>query len=127
MKKTKYFKGLTGIFTVIFLLLAGFSALISCKTEIDGLENSATLASIQITQEPAKTSYYLTETFDPAGLVVTAVYSDDTSEPVTGFSLSVPDTDTLGTKSVVVTYEKKTASFDITVSIMYGDAEIIIY
>lgn len=42
-----------------------------------------TLVSIAVTTPPTKTIYEVNDTFDPAGMVVTAEYSDNTSAPVT--------------------------------------------
>lgn len=41
------------------------------------------ITSLTLTGEPTKTVYHVGETFDPAGLTVTAYYSDDTNEDVT--------------------------------------------
>jgi phi13 family phage major tail protein len=43
-----------------------------------------TLSSIAITHVPTKITYTAGQTFDPAGMVVTATYSDTTTEIVTG-------------------------------------------
>ena len=42
------------------------------------------LVSIAITANPTKMTYQYLETFDPAGMVVTATYSDESSEEVPG-------------------------------------------
>lgn len=69
--------------------------------------------SIAISGTPTKTSYEVGETFNPAGLTVTATYSDKTTEDVTAnvtWSFN-PATITETTESVVATatYEGKTA------------------
>ncbi|MBP3318724.1 MAG: metallophosphoesterase, partial [Ruminiclostridium sp.] len=47
-----------------------------------------TLEGISVTTQPTKTSYKAGETFDPAGMLVTATYSDDTTEAVTGYTVA---------------------------------------
>ncbi|MCL2442726.1 MAG: bacterial Ig-like domain-containing protein [Treponema sp.] len=87
----------------------------------------ASLVSISVTKNPDKIIFYINETFNPTGLIVTAAYSDNTSKPVTGYTLSTPDMSVTGVKSVIVTYQGQTAEFNITVGLMYGDIDIIIY
>ena len=77
--------------------------------------DTKTLSSVCVTA-PSKTTYNAGETFNTSGMVVTAVYSDGSQEDVTSkATVSSPDMSTAGTKSVTVTYEGKTASFNITV------------
>lgn len=62
------------------------------------------LKSIAISGEATKTTYTEGETFDPAGLVVTATYDDESTEVVTGrvkWTFN-PETLALGTTSVEV-------------------------
>ena len=77
------------------------------------------LVSIAITTPPAKTTYVSGETFNPAGMVVTATYSNGATLKATGYSFS-PDTAlTDGMTSVTVEYTEggvtKTAEQAITV------------
>lgn len=74
-----------------------------------------TLESISITTLP-NTTYYVGDEFDSTGLVVTATYDDGTTSDVTGYTLSDVDMSTVGTKTITVTYEGKTATFDIVVN-----------
>ncbi|MBQ6851039.1 MAG: bacterial Ig-like domain-containing protein [Oscillospiraceae bacterium] len=76
---------------------------------------AATISSIEVTP-PAKTVYTVGDTLDTAGLVVTATYSDNTTASVTDYTLSAVDMSTAGTKTVTITYEGKTATFNITVN-----------
>ena len=77
--------------------------------------NQASAASITVTA-PAKTSYFIGEVFDPAGMLVTAAYNNGLTKDVTEqASLSDPDMTTAGTKIVTVTFEGCSASFNITV------------
>lgn len=57
----------------------------------------ATLSSIAVTASPIKTAYTVGDIFSPAGMVVTATYSDGTTATVTGYDyketpLTVSDT-----------------------------------
>jgi len=101
------------------LMIASFIINIACSEFLD-LLGTKVLTSISVTQNPSKTAYNVNETFDPAGLEVTAFYSDGTSSAITGYSLSTPDMSSAGTKAITVTYDGKTASFNITVSAVAG-------
>jgi len=75
-----------------------------------------TLQSIAVTTPPTKIQYNLNETLDTAGMVVTATYSDDTTEAVTGYTTSGFSSTTPGDKTVTVSYGGKTATFTVTVT-----------
>ena len=66
------------------------------------------------------TTFYVGDTFNYDGLVVTATYEDASNEVVTPTSVSTPDLSISGIKTVTVTYTfngvTKTATYDITVS-----------
>lgn len=77
------------------------------------------LVSIAITTPPAKTTYVSGETFSPAGMIVTATYSNGATLKATGYSFS-PDTALAdGTTKVTIRYTEggvtKTAEQAITV------------
>lgn len=78
--------------------------------------NAKTATGIEITVKPAKTAYYIGEELDTAGMVVTASFDNGTSEAVTGYTFSGYDSAETGTKTVTVTYEGKTAVFEVTVT-----------
>jgi hypothetical protein len=48
-----------------------------------------TLASIAVTKNPTKMSYTVGETFAPAGMEITATYSDNTTKPVAAAAVTV--------------------------------------
>lgn len=56
------------------------------------------------------------------GIVVTAHYSDDSSEPVTGYTLSGTIAD--GRNTITVTYEGKTTTFVVTGEAVSGDDNV---
>lgn len=72
------------------------------------------LVSITI-EGPAKTTYKIGETLDLTGLVVTAHYSDGTSQVITDYKVSEVDLSTAGNKLVIISYKEQTAAFLITV------------
>lgn len=76
--------------------------------ELDVLEVVKTVKSIKITKKPDKTEYMAGDKFDPKGMVVTAVY-DDNSEavlPVTGYTIFHGDKLTQGQTDVTIQYRK---------------------
>ncbi|MDR3805801.1 MAG: bacterial Ig-like domain-containing protein [Dysosmobacter sp.] len=79
-------------------------------------------SGIAVTTQPAKTTYYIGEAFDPAGMVVTATFADDTTANVTEDCEFSPQTMAAGTQSVTVTYQRagvqKTASVAVAVRVL---------
>lgn len=73
------------------------------------------LSRIEVTHMPTKIRYFVGEVFDSTGLIITAYYNDNTSEQVTGYTLSSPDMSAYGSKTVTVTFDKKTVDFSILV------------
>jgi ketosteroid isomerase-like protein len=74
-----------------------------------------TLTGIAVTTPPTKTDYNLGEELDTAGMVVTATYSDGSTQAVTGYTTSGYDKNTKGNHKVTVTYQGKTAEFEVNV------------
>lgn len=70
---------------------------------------------LEVTHTPTKIRYFVGEVFDSAGLIITAYYNDNTSEQVTGYTLSSPDMSAYGSKTVTVTFDEKTVDFSILV------------
>ena len=62
------------------------------------------LQSIAITMPPSKTTYAQGENFDPAGMVVTATYSDGSAIPVTGYTVEGGSSLASGATSVTIKY-----------------------
>jgi hypothetical protein len=82
----------------------------------NGVLTLPSLSSIAVTTNPSKMIYTVDESFNPAGMVVTATYSDGTTEPVTGYATSGFNSATTGTKTITVSYQGKTTTFSVTVS-----------
>ena len=78
------------------------------------------LAAIAVTNGPAKTVYTEGESFDSAGMTVTANYKDGSKKPVTGYTVTPSGALTVNDRSVTVTYTEggitKTAVQEITVN-----------
>lgn len=70
---------------------------------------------LEVAHMPTKTRYFVGETFDSTGLEITAYYNDNTSEQVTGYTLSSPDMSAYGNKTLTVTFDEKTVDFSILV------------
>ena len=79
-------------------------------------------SGIAVTDQPSKKTYYIGEAFDPAGMVVTATFADDTTENVTNDCTFSPVTIEKGTTAITVNYQragiKKTASVPVTVRVL---------
>ena len=64
---------------------------------------------------PHKLKYKKGEEFDSSGLIVNATYDDGRVEETTSYTLSNPDMSTAGVKTVNVSYETQSTTFDIVV------------
>lgn len=87
--------------------------------ELDVLEVVKTVKSIKITKKPYKTEYMAGDKFDPKGMVVTAVY-DDNSEavlPVTGYTIFYGDKLTQGQTDVTIQYNDGSGNSGIKVDL----------
>ena len=73
------------------------------------------ITGVEVASQPAKTEYFVGETFDPTGLEVQIVFKDGHKEPCTGWTVSQVDMTTAGPKTMIVDYEGMTAEFTITV------------
>ena len=80
-------------------------------------EQEAELMSIAVTKAPNKTTYEYGEPIDLTGMVITATYSDGATKPIDISSCSVSGYNSVnvGFQTVSVTYQRKTASFSISV------------
>lgn len=81
------------------------------KEAIEGLEFSGkadpdakVMTGVKITTLPMKTEYKVGEAFSKTGLIVAAVYSDGSTKNISGYEITGANTDTVGTKDVVVIY-----------------------
>lgn len=81
------------------------------------LLEGVSLASLTIASAPTKIVYAVGEPLDTSGLVLNAVYSDNSSETVTqGYTVSDFDAAVAGTKAVTVSFGDKSAVFYVSVN-----------
>lgn len=104
------------VFAVMIALVLALTAICFACGEGDPVPDTKTLVEIKVTTMPTKTAYHTGETFDRTGMVVTAVYDDDSEVPVTGYTVDKTGELTLSDTKVTVTYQGKSTSFDITVT-----------
>lgn len=83
--------------------------------ELEVLKVVKKVESIEITTPPDKTEYMAGEDFDPTGMVVTAVYEDGTSEPITNYIIFRGDKLVQGQADVTIQYDDGSANSGINV------------
>ena len=62
------------------------------------------LSSIEVTTAPTKTSYYIGETFNSAGMAITATMSDNSTKVVTGWTYSPTTALTASSNTATISY-----------------------
>ena len=103
--------------TAIALLTFSFFIFSACGEKIQGTPEIPALKSVEVTTSPEKTVYTEGESFNPAGMVVTAYYDNGTSNPVTDYTIT-PEILSLGTTYVTITYGGRYTKLNITVNSM---------
>ena len=92
----------------------------TCTQDIVVNAAAKTLSSIAVTTAPTKTIYTEGENFNPAGMVVTATYSDTSTAAVTSYTVTDGNSLTAGKTTVTISYtegsETKTCTQDIVVN-----------
>lgn len=83
--------------------------------ELEVLKVVKKVDHIEITTQPAKTEYMAGDKFDPKGMVVTAVYEDGTSEPITNYIIFRGDKLVQGQADVTIQYDDGSANSGINV------------
>ena len=73
------------------------------------------LVSIEVTTQPTKTSYYVGDTFDTTGMVVTGTYSNGTSKEVTNYTVTPSGELTL--EDTTITIAVDTISTELTITV----------
>ncbi len=74
------------------------------------------LVKIEVAEEPTKTTYYVGETLDTTGLLLTLYYSDgSTSGATSGYTCTPTKLNTVGTQVITVEYGGFTDTFDVEV------------
>ena len=105
-------------FLVMFMAMGVGTSLVACGgSKTPSATTPAAqkeLTGIEIATPPTKVEYADGENFDPAGMVVNALYSDSSKEAVTDYTYS-PKTLKFGDTKVTVTYKRMKATVDVTV------------
>jgi len=107
--------------TKIFFTIMTIFALAFAACDNGGNDGTAapqkTLLGIAVNTYECKTVYQTDEDFDPDGLVVTAIFSDETTVPVTGYQVdsSRYDKNIADFYTITVTYQSKKDKFIVTV------------
>lgn len=83
--------------------------------DVEITKKPAVLERIEITTPPTKLEYYIGEQFNGNGLTVTAYYDDLTGNNISNYTIEGFDSSTLGTKTITVTFEGKTATFEVKI------------
>jgi len=123
--KVSYSDGTSEVFSSGFTTSYSFKKAGMCRVTVtvegvsayfDAKVTQRTLEAVEIARKPVKLQYTVGDPLDDSGLVLTAYYSDDTSELVrTGWTLT-GNTNTAGNVTVTVRYQEKSATYTITVS-----------
>ncbi len=121
MKRNKFYSLLTAILLVCTLFLS--VSLTACKPKNPNPDSGstsvkATVTGITLDTASVKKSFEYAEAFTYEGLKVTAQMSDKTTKNVDlkDCKISEPDTSRAGKRNVTVSYEGKTAFYQITVA-----------
>lgn len=99
---------------LVLMLCAAF--LLSFTAVLSGCGGTEkTVTDMQMMMPPEKTEYVEGETFDPAGMMITAVYSDGTRENITDYTIDKTGPLSLEDTEVTITYGEYTFKQPITV------------
>lgn len=105
----------------------GYAILVKATVDKAGTEDKpdpVTLESIAVTTRPTKTTYWVGESFNPANMVITATYSNNTTKTLKDIKQSgdqgvtwTPDgaLTTEGTHDITISYGGKTTTVTVTV------------
>lgn len=105
----KFIAMILSTMTVLITAVAGFSGTAHA-------DEVAVLNAIKVADMPYKTEYYVGDTLDTSGILITALFSDGTSVGVTSGCKYNPTvlTDS-GTQTITVNYSGVITTFDVTV------------
>lgn len=88
-------------------------------------DENAILSKIEITKAPNKTQYTEGERFSPAGMIISAIYSDETEKQISNYTYSPNGALTTQNKLITFSYQEngvtKTATQTITVTAVAGN------
>ena len=103
----------------------GYGTTVITATTVNGLTSNCTInvkkeevTSLTIATKPTKTSYYVGDTLNTAGLTLKAAYNNGTTQTITsGFTCTPTALSTAGVQTVTVNYGGKTATFTVNVEL----------
>ena len=101
---------LLGIFALLALIGFGIAG---CRNDV-GPASGVTVIGIAVTP-PDKDTYEIGDNFNPAGMIVTATYSDGSTSQVTDYDVSGFDSTTAGEKTITISYDGQSTNFTIMV------------
>ena len=101
----------------------GYGTTVITATTVNGLTSNCTInvkkeevTSLTIATKPTKTSYFVGDTLNTAGLTLKAAYNNGTTQTITGgFTCTPTALGTAGAQTVTVNYGGKTATFAVNV------------
>ena len=101
----------------------GYGTTVITATTVNGLTSNCTInvkkeevTSLTIATKPTKTSYFVGDTLNTAGLTLKAAYNNGTTQTITGgFTCTPTALSTAGAQTVTVNYGGKTATFTVNV------------
>ena len=100
----------------------GQSTSFAVTVSSDGGTVEKQVRQIRVTTLPDITEYFVNDTFNPAGAIVTVTYFDSTEEALDilseGITVSQPNMGASGQKNVTVTYEGNSTTFSIRVVVV---------
>ena len=77
---------------------------------------SKALSSVSVSSNPDKTVYFIGDTLDTTGLKLNLIYNDSSTETISsGFITSGFSSDSVGIKTITVSYGDKSTTLDVTV------------
>jgi hypothetical protein len=85
------------------------------KTTTTVIYTPVTLSSIGIKTQPTKKEYFVGESLDTKGLVVSATYSNGTVSNITNYTISGFSSAKAGNVKVTITFNGKTTTFNVTI------------
>lgn len=94
------------------------------KTATTPVTVEKVLTSIEVTTNPTKTEYNYLENFAPAGMAVTAHYSDESTETVTGYTYPTTAFSTIGAQIVNIEYSYEGVTKSTTLSVTVNAIQV---
>ena len=108
---------------LVLMLCAAF--LLSFTAVLSGCGGTEkTVTDVQMMMPPTKTEYIVGESFDPDGMVITALYSDGTRSEITDYTIDKTGPLALSDTEITITYQDYTLTQPITV-INAGDKVVL--